>query len=179
MRLKEQSRADKIVVALVVGGMFTILGLGLLRRPSIEGGEAPDFALSLYGGGKLSSADLRGRWLVLNFWASWCAPCREELPVLEKAWRAYRGQGVAFVGVNVKDVAKKAQDLIAEYDITYANGYDSYGKLWRIYQLTGVPETFFITPEGLVAKRHIGPITEETLRATLDALLATSGGGHE
>ena len=136
------------------------------------GSEAPPFTLSLIGtGAELSLAELTGSVVVVNFWASWCEPCHEEAVALETGWRTFKDRGVVFVGINFKDVPEKALDFMDTYDITYPNGPDSYGRISGSYRTTGVPETFFIGRDGIVAERDVGAITEDRLAATLERLL--------
>jgi len=168
---EKTGRAGWIVAAMAIGFVL-ILGYGLRSRSaSLVGAPAPEFALSLFDGGALSLADLRGSVVVVNFWASWCAPCRDEAPVLERVWLEYEDQGVVFVGVNFRDVPAKAVAFIEEFDITYPNGLDPYNRVSRAYGITGVPETFLIAKDGRLAEHHIGPITEAGLRAALEVLL--------
>jgi cytochrome c biogenesis protein CcmG/thiol:disulfide interchange protein DsbE len=98
-------------------------------------------------------------------------PCRDEAPVLEQTWQAYRDQGVVFVGVGYLDTESNAEGFMAEFDITYANGADIAQRISRLYRITGVPETFVIDQAGIVRSVFIAPINEAQLRAALDPLL--------
>ena len=160
------------IIAAVAVGFLLILGYGLRSRSgSLVGAPAPDFALSLFDGGELSLADLRGSVVVVNFWASWCAPCRDEAPVLERVWREHEDQGAVFVGVNFRDVPAKAKAFIKEFDLTYPNGPDPYNRVSRAYGITGVPETFLIARDGHVVEHYIGPVSEAGLRSALEEVL--------
>jgi cytochrome c biogenesis protein CcmG/thiol:disulfide interchange protein DsbE len=171
VRSEKIEKAGWITAAAAIGFVL-ILGYGL--RPQFVspiGAPAPDFTLSLFDGGELSLADLRGLVVVVNFWASWCAPCRDEAPVLERIWREYKDKGAILVGVNVNDVTTKAMAFIEEFNITYPNGPDPYNRISRAYGITGVPETFLIAKDGRLAKHYIGPISDARLRAALEELL--------
>jgi cytochrome c biogenesis protein CcmG/thiol:disulfide interchange protein DsbE len=120
----------------------------------------------------LTFDSLRGRPMVLNFWASWCAPCRQEAEVLEQFAQEYTPLGVAFVGVNVWDNADKARAFIAEYGVTYLNGADDAGGAAIDYGLTGLPETYFVDRDGRLVRKFIGPISERALRAAVEELLS-------
>jgi DsbE subfamily thiol:disulfide oxidoreductase len=120
----------------------------------------------------LSVAALRGRPIVLNFWASWCAPCRQEAEVLEQFAREYGPLGVTFVGVNVWDNADKARVFLEEYGVSYLNGADDAGSAAVDYGLTGLPETYFVDRDGRLVRKFIGPITERALRAAVEELLS-------
>ncbi len=157
-----------IVVALV--GLFAA-GIQMRSAKPIDRGPAPEFSIPTYGGGTFALAEQRGKVVVVNFWASWCIPCRDEAPMLERAWRKYRDRGVVFVGVGYIDTDKEAQAFVREFGMTYPNGPDIGTETSRRYRVQGVPETFFIGKDGQLAGNHIGPITEQALTARLDALL--------
>lgn len=156
----------------VVGiSLLLLVGYGLSSQRPLESAPAPDLAMSLFDGGKLSLRELRGDVVVLNFWASWCAPCREEAPVLEKLWREYRAKGVSFVGVNIKDVSNNALAFVEQYGITYPNGPDPRGSIAGSYRVRKVPETFLISREGVIERRFVGAVVEQQLQASINELL--------
>ncbi len=124
-------------------------------------GIAPDFTFTTFDGETISLADLQGQGVVLNFWASWCEPCREEAALLEATWRREREQGVVFLGLDYLDQEPAAKAYLEEYDITYPNGPDLQSKVARTYRIKGVPETFFINGEGKIAFTVIGPILNQ------------------
>ncbi|MCL4294576.1 MAG: TlpA family protein disulfide reductase [Anaerolineae bacterium] len=137
----------------------------------IKSGLAPDFTLTLFDGSPLTLSQLRGQVVVINFWASWCVPCRDEAPVLEQTWRRYRDRGVLFIGVDYLDTDKEALAFIEEFTITYPNGPDLGTRIAKDYRIAGVPETFFIAKDGRVADLQIGPLTEDRLVNIIELLL--------
>jgi cytochrome c biogenesis protein CcmG/thiol:disulfide interchange protein DsbE len=165
-------------IVLVVGGLL-ILGLTAIfawkmydeSQVLVLDGPAPDFTLPLFEGGEITLSDLKGQVVVVNFWASWCIPCRDEAPFLEQAWRKYREQGVMFIGIDYLDTDKEAQAFLAEFGVSYPNGPDLGTKIAKQYHLTGVPETFFITKDGRLGDMEIGPLTEERLVQAIEKLL--------
>ncbi len=98
---------------------------------------------------------------MLNFWASWCDPCREEAALLESTWRRERDNGIIFIGLDYLDQETAAKAYLAEFDITYPNGPDLQSQAARRYGIKGVPETFFISPDGKISEIVIGPITSQ------------------
>lgn len=119
--------------------------------------------------GRIDLQELRGQRVMLNFWASWCAPCREEAPLLEKSWLRAREQGVVFLGLNMQDIRGDARAFMRRYRNTYLNVRDPSNKVARQWGLTGIPETFFITPRGRVVGHVIGVISEEQMLAGVAA----------
>lgn len=166
------------LIFLLALAVLALLGYGVTAkgRGPLSGGPAPDFTLTLFDGGQLSLSELRGQVVVINFWASWCPPCRDEAPVLERAWRRYRDRGVTLVGVDYMDTEPAARAYIEEFGITYPNGPDLGSRIARTYRIRGVPETFFITPQGEIAEVFIGPLSEDRLTAMLERLLAQTNG---
>ena len=133
---------------------------------------APDFEIPLFGSdAHFRLSEHRGQGVVLNFWASWCGPCRKEMPILEKGWQAYKDHGVVFVGVNISDSEERATAFLHQVGVTYPNGPDPGGNVSALYHLIGLPETFFIKPDGTIAQRVIGGVTEKQLKGAVKAIL--------
>lgn len=174
-------RRSNVVIWLGVIGLLALLGWGLVNnnapRPEV-GRPAPDFPITFFDGyqweGRQTAnlSDMKGNVVVLNFWASWCAPCRDEAPALEATWRKYADQGVIFLGIDYADVEPKALDFLAEFNVTYPNAPDLGTDISQDYNITGVPETFIIDREGVIAHVQIVPIDEGTLDGIITQLLA-------
>jgi len=165
------SRAGAFAVVFLVLG---VLGWGLARSRGgpVSSGEAPDFTLTGFSGEAVRLSDLRGQVVVVNFWASWCPPCREEAAYLESTWRKYEGQGVIFLGVDYVDTEPEALAYLAEFGITYLNGPDLGTRIAQAYRIRGVPETFFIDKGGQVRWVKIGPLIPPELEDKIEELLA-------
>ncbi len=142
-----------------------------LRNIPITARPAPDFTLPLFDGTTLRLADLRGRPVLVDFWASWCVPCREEAATLEQVWQSYRATDLLFVGVSVQDREVAAQDFLEEFVITYPNGRDADGRISIDYGLMGVPEKFLINRQGQIVRKLVGPVPAAVLTDLLDALI--------
>jgi len=150
-----------------------LVGLKLMRTQAgrVTNGPAPDFSLNLFEGGAFHLSTLRGKVVMVDFWASWCIPCRDEAPLLEHLWRAYQDQDVIFVGVAYADTEGDSRAFLKEFAITYPNGPDIGTRISHAYGITGVPEKYFVDKCGQVRHVVIGPVPEAQLRQPIDALL--------
>jgi cytochrome c biogenesis protein CcmG/thiol:disulfide interchange protein DsbE len=186
------------VIGLVaVVGLLAILAVAALGsgRSLSAGGEAPGFRLVTFDGDAYSSSDLKGKVVVVNFWASWCETCEDEAADLEAVWQDYRDRGVVVLGVDYVDTESAAHEYLEQYGITYPNGPDVGGAISRAYGVSGVPETVVIAPDGTVAgipqrgapgpveSKVSGPIVDDSmftpddLRALIDQLLEDDADG--
>ena len=168
-------------------GLFALLGWASAQSGGNPGGfgvnsefgqvkvssaQAAEFSLELLDGGSLALSDLRGKVVMLDFWSSWCLPCRQEAPVLAEVYREYKGQPVEFVGVDIWDQPSDALEHIRRYGVPYPNGIDANGVIAIDYGVTGLPEKFFIGRDGVLLKKFVGPMRAGDLRTILDELLA-------
>ena len=160
-----------LLLALAFVGLLT---LGLSRRPAPPepGDRAPRFAAPLLGGeGSFALERTRGRPVLLNFWASWCAPCKDEAPYLRRAHELY-GDRVEFVGIDVKDARSDAISFARRHGLDYTHVRDT-GEIYSTYGLSGQPESFLIDDQGVVLEHVRGPFLDERhLFGILDVLLA-------
>lgn len=158
--------------------LIGLLGWATLQKGGVltPGDDAPAFsAPRLDDDGSLSLADLKGRPIVMNFWASWCGPCETEAPILNDAHRIY-GDDIAFVGVNIKDAKSKALEFERRFNVSYPSVRDESGEIYSDYGLTGQPETFLIDSNGVIVQHIPGAIGgRDALFQTLDDLLANDG----
>ncbi|MDX6467003.1 MAG: cytochrome c biosis protein CcmG, thiol:disulfide interchange protein DsbE [Gaiellaceae bacterium] len=156
--------SGQVVALAAVAGLLGLLVWRLTHRPHTPkiGGPAPTFTARQLGGGSFDLASVRGKPVVINFWASWCVPCKTEAAALEKQWQRYRGQGVVFLGVDYNDATGDARRFLAHHGVTYPTLLDGSGAIGERYALTGVPETYFIDRKGRIVGDHIlGPITTQ------------------
>lgn len=162
-----------LVVAGIAGLLLAVAAGGLLLSKPVEQAKeaAPDFSLVLLKGDRFRFADHKGKPVLINFFASWCLPCREEMPVLEKIVRAYRPKGVVFLGIAIDDTEDKIQDFTRRYGVSFPVGLDQSGAVQKSFGLYGVPTTYFIDRAGIINYFHSGGVTEELLQHEIDKLL--------
>lgn len=159
-----------------------LLATGLGRDPhelpsELIGTRAAPFALPLLGGEEtVDLATLRGQVVVVNFWASWCQPCREEHPVLRATWERYRERGVVIVGVDFEDTEEAALAFSEEMGGDWPLVSDPGSRTAIAYGVFGVPETFVIAADGTITAKTVGAVSYEWLTDEIEAALRTEGG---
>jgi cytochrome c biogenesis protein CcmG/thiol:disulfide interchange protein DsbE len=183
------------VRVVLLAAAFTLIGVGLVELRStgtggvtgatvanyravakVDDRPAPGFtAPSLAGDGDVSLGDYRGEVVILNFWASWCVPCRQEAPHLQALWERYRDAGVQLLGVDYRDDPAAARAYEREFAITYPSVEDRSGRLAFEYALVGVPTTFLITADGRIVYRFTGKVDGEVLEKALSEFVEPAG----
>ena len=169
-----------VLIALLV---VIFIGLQRAQEGNLQAGAETgkfDFTMPLFDGyeyngtDKVSLTDLRGKVVVLNFWASWCVTCKDEAVELEEAWRMYEPTGeVVFIGVDYVDTEPEARGYLEQYNITYPNGPDMGTQISQAFRISGVPETYFIDRDGVVQHVQLGPFsTTAQITAIIEDLLA-------
>ena len=154
-----------------------VLALGLLRSqrgPVGVGERIPNFTLTTFEGQQINLADLKGKVVVINFWASWCKPCEQEAADLEAAWQHYKLQNdVVFLGIDYVDTEPEALAYLNKFNISYPNGPDLGTRISQLFRIRGVPETYVIDQEGVLQFVQIGPfLSLSQIRSVVDARLS-------
>jgi cytochrome c biogenesis protein CcmG/thiol:disulfide interchange protein DsbE len=184
-------------VGLALGILLLVLAVGLARGvgqadqglSDVGGAQAAPFTVPLFeasldslegaadpSDGNFVLADYTDRPVFLYFWASWCAPCREEAPVIEEIWPEYRDRGYVFLGLNIWDIPQDADDFVQELGITFPLARDAARSVYVEYGVQGLPVAFFIEPGLRIRSRYDGSLDESTLRRLLDQIAADAGG---
>jgi cytochrome c biogenesis protein CcmG, thiol:disulfide interchange protein DsbE len=169
-------------VAVAVATLGLVLGFGLTRDPAVirsplVGREAPNFSLrTLDRTNTIRLDDFRGQVVVVNFWASWCIPCRVEHPDLMAAWQRYREHGVLLVGIGFNDTREDALAFRRELGGDWPLVEDPGGRTALAYGVYGIPETLFIDRRGIIRYKHIGAVTYEVLTTQIGRLLESNEG---
>ncbi len=171
------SRRIVLLAGLLVAALLLLgsLAIGFTRDPGIVtsplvGRPAPAFALVALDGRQISLAGLRGRPVIVNFWASWCLPCRAEAPLLQRAATEYAARGVAVLGVVYQDSADSARAFMREYDQTYPGLLDPDGRTALEYGVFGIPETYFVDRTGRIVSKQTGPLDWTALVRQTEAI---------
>jgi cytochrome c biogenesis protein CcmG, thiol:disulfide interchange protein DsbE len=165
-----------VITFAIIAAILALLAYGFQRdahyinTPLIAKPAAP-FTLTLFAGRRVTLESLRGKAVFLNFWASWCEPCRAEARDLEAAWQQLKDKNIVFLGVALQDTDENSRSFVKEFGLTYPNGRDGSGKIAVDYGVWGIPETFFIDPQGRITYKHVGGISAATVRAKLDEAL--------
>lgn len=159
-----------------IGGEYSSLNLGSTGEGAPKLGEpAPGFQLLDLEGQMIRLEDFRGRPVLINFWATWCVPCRKETPdlvTLQAEW----GETVQILGVNYYESAGVARDFVSSFAVNYPTPLDSYGEVTGSYKLTGLPETFFLDGGGIIRDHRIGQLRPDVARCIVAGIQA---GGHD
>ena len=139
----------------------------ILSTSRTDAMPAPDFEVETFDGETLRLSDLNGKVVVLNFWASWCPPCRWEMPFFESMWQEYRDRGVVFVGIAMSDTLEKAGEFAEEAGVTYPIGLDATNEIVRAYEVLSLPTTFFIGKDGNIERKLTSAANEGLLKVFL------------
>ncbi|MGN6217616.1 MAG: TlpA family protein disulfide reductase [Solirubrobacterales bacterium] len=163
------------IAVLAVLAVVGLLVFGLVSKGSSGvgvGDPAPSSPLpKLEGGGSGSLAEYKGRWVLVNIWASWCGPCKQEAPTLERFQHQHGGPGFTVLGIDSRDLSQDGRAFVRRYGLSYPQLRDGDGGAAHEYGTTGVPENFLINPAGKVKLLVRGPVTGEYLREAVAPLL--------
>jgi len=162
-------RIYKILLALVIAAPLLVAGCGVNVDPNnsgiTTGKTAPDFTLNTLGDGTATLSDLRGEPVVLNFWASWCGPCKGEMPYLQQVNDERAGTGLQLIAVNLGEDADTINKFLADNNLTLTVWLDEDQSVSKKYGISGIPTTFFIDKDGIIRDKVVGAFPD---KATID-----------
>jgi cytochrome c biogenesis protein CcmG/thiol:disulfide interchange protein DsbE len=172
----------QVIIWAVLLGLLVLVAISLNRsqQGTVQPGDKlPPFSMTMFSGYELNGqsqvnfADLRGKVVMINFWASWCKPCEQEAADLRQAWDYYKGSGkVVFIGVDYVDTEPEARAYLQKFGITYANGPDLGTKVSQLFRIKGVPETYFLDTEGVLRHVQVGPFTSvDDIKSVIDPMI--------
>lgn len=176
--IRRQRRLSLGTVVLLAGflALALVLALQLARQNATQptGGAAPDFHLRLFDGGELRMSELRGQVVLLNFWASWCPPCRDEAPDLQALHSSFSEAGLTIIGINILESSRqKALDFIDEFGLAYRNGEDTGQFIAKLYRVEAPPESFLVDKTGQIQRFVMGAVSYDDMSRSIRELLAS------
>ncbi|MFQ5543108.1 MAG: TlpA family protein disulfide reductase [Nitrospiria bacterium] len=154
---------------------FTLL-TGMSEKPPLVGGPVPHFQLQTLNGSSVKISDYRGKVVLLNFWASWCTPCKAEMPEIQAAYEAFKDQDFVVLGVNFGEKPKEAKKLVKEMNLTFPILLDKKVEVAERHNVVSLPVTFFIDPSGIIKERLFGgTLTKRDIEAAIQRLQVKKG----
>jgi cytochrome c biogenesis protein CcmG/thiol:disulfide interchange protein DsbE len=163
-----------LLIGLLAVAIVFAVQLGNQRVTQPRAGEPiRDFSVTTFDGEQIDTRDLRGKIVVINFWGSWCPPCRDEAPDLQAFWEDYGGEDVVLLGVNWNDIERNALGFMAEFGMTFPNGPDIGERIAEQYAITGAPETFVVDRDGTIAAAIMQATSYDELAQIVSGLLTS------
>lgn len=160
------------IITLVAGLAVAFVVLRSSSGPVAEiGRPAPEFELGLLGGDYLSLSELQGNVILLNFWATWCEPCRDEMPAMQQVYENYKDQGFEIVGINLQETEVTVQGFVNQLGLTFPIVYDITGAVYDAYLVRPMPTSYFVDRDGIVRFLFVGPMTVEDMEQRIRLLL--------
>ncbi len=165
MAFKPLTKSRRVRVVLL-----SLFLLGMAASPPLVGGPAPPFKLEAVDGQILNLSDLKGQFVILNFWATWCVPCIKEMPEFQKAHQSLN-QKVKIIGINLAESKEKVDKYIKDHHLSFTILLDDYGNVSQEYEVVHLPVTYFITPDGVIREKIFGGgITQKMIEAKINQL---------
>ena len=153
--MKHRIFAKKVaLMAVVCASVLALYSVAAMAIPSK--GKAPDFTLKSRKGGNVKLSEYRGKVIMINFWASWCGPCRKEMPLLEELYQRYKDGGFTLLGVNVEEDSAAAKDLLKEVRVSFPILFDNENKVSQLYNVEAMPSTVILDRDGNMRFVHKG-----------------------
>lgn len=158
-----------ISLAVIFGVLLS--GCGLLGASSDLPKAAPDFTLEDLNEEEITLSQLRDKPVMLNFWASWCAPCQLEMPLMESAYQEYKDRGLVILAINTGETTERALDFATEHGLTFPIVLDQDAAISKLYRTRGLPTSYFIDSQGFIVDEYVGMLSERRLESYLDKIV--------
>lgn len=170
-------KIESLKIRRLLAGFFILFLLtGMAKRPPLVGGPVPHFQLDTLNGGPAKISDYRGKVVLLNFWATWCTPCKKEMPEIQAAYEAFKDNDFVVLGVNFGEKPKEAEKLVKEMGLTFPILLDRKVKVAERHDVISLPVTFFIDSKGIIKERVFGgTLTKEDIGAVIERLQVKKG----
>jgi len=159
-----------LMVGLIAWALYQSLNDEQSARPEV-GDQAPDFTLTTLDGKERSLKDLRGKAVMINFWATWCEPCRKEMPAMQKVYEKYKDKGFEIVAINIAETDVAAASFARQYGLTFPIWMDREREVTQLYKIGPIPSSFFVDPDGNITQRYEVPFDIHRLEATIQPIL--------
>lgn len=159
-----------LMVGLIGWALYQSFSQDQASRPEV-GEVVPDFALTTLDGKEGKLSDLRGKAVMINFWASWCEPCRTEMPAMQEAYEKYKDQGFEIVAVNIAETEVTANSFARQYGLTFPIWMDKDREVTRLYKIGPIPSSLFVDPNGKIVYRYEGPVNVSQLDSIIQPML--------
>jgi peroxiredoxin len=172
--MKSKAKIPVLPLMVVILLILTACTSFLPSGATIPEGQAPDFSLPhlLEEGKRVALSDYRGQPVVVNFFANWCVPCREEMPTLEATYQTYREEGLVILGIGTQDDQQVLSELVTSLGVTFPVVWDESDEMFDAYRVRAMPTTFFVNREGMIKQTIVGALTEEQLEQEVEVLLS-------
>lgn len=170
--------ASKLIALILILCFLGIMYLAIFSKKTtvkhspLIGTHAPQFTLETFDGEKIKLSDFKGKTVILNFWSSWCIPCKDEAIAIERANLKYKNSPVKFVGINIWDDYENAVNFMNRYSVSYLNGYDPSKEIQVNYGVEGVPETFFVDQKGIIIEKFYGQLTNSIISHFVNQMIS-------
>lgn len=155
-----------IILSAVLSALIVLPGCGLTAAP-VVGRPAPDFTLADLDGNTIRLRDFRGKTVFLNFWATWCAPCRSEMPEMEEFYQEYKDDDVVVIGIDIREAKSDVIEFVQENGYNWTIVIDGTGEVTEDYMVSAIPTSFFIDGKGIIRSAKIGPMSKSTMESRL------------
>ncbi|MED4569617.1 thiol-disulfide oxidoreductase ResA [Brevibacillus agri] len=173
MNTKNRTSVRIAILGILLVALVFAVYSSFVKDPNVikVGRDAPNFSLEQLNGTPVTLSDLRGKGVVLNFWGTWCEPCKAEMPALQKQYEASKDKGLVVLGVNIGESAITVEQFVKQVDVNFPILMDRQSNITKLYRIGPIPTTFFIDPDGEVQEIFVGQMTESIIAENVAKIL--------